>query len=140
MMIDKARKLFLNILVTNSLALLLLSVWASVNGAKAIPIETIFEIFGANILIHLGLILTHKFESKYAILEYLLDISYVIIVLVSFSFIFYWHRTMQLWALIIMAIVIYIFDILVYIFRLKNDEKKLNELLQKRKIMKNNVT
>jgi len=138
-MINKLKKTIMNIMFTTGVALILLAVIAVINGGKAIYVETFFQILGANIVIHLGFIITKKIECTYAILEYLLDISYTIAVLVVFGIIFNWHTSMPVWYLFIIAVVVYAFGVFINIARTKKDADELNKLLQKRK-NKNTVT
>lgn len=137
-MINKIKKTIMDIMFTTCAALILLAVFALLNGGKAIFIKTIFEILGANTVIFLGLTFTKKFESTYAVLEFLLDISYTIAVLVVFGIVFNWYSTMPVWYLIIMAVVIYIFGVFINIIRTQKDADELNKLLQEHK-NKNNV-
>jgi len=132
-MIDKIKKTIINIMVTTSAAIMLLAVFAVIIDGKAIRINTHFEIFGACIVIHLGLIITRKFESSYAVLEYLLDISYIFAVLFTFGFLFDWFSTITIWYLIIMVVVIYTFGSFINIVRIRKDADELNKLLLKRK-------
>ena len=138
-MMNKINKTIMNIMFTTGTALMLLAVFAVINGGKAIFVETFFQILGANIVIHLGLILTKKFESSYAILEFLLDISYTIVVLVVFGIVFNWYSSTPVWYLVIMAVVIYTFGVFINILRTQKDANELNKLLQKHK-NKNNST
>jgi F0F1-type ATP synthase assembly protein I len=110
-----------------------LAIFAVIIGGKSIYIHTFFEILAANIIIHLGLILTKKFESSYAVLEFLLDVSYIIAVLVAFGLFFDWFSSVPVWYLIIMAVVIYAFGTFINIVRTKKDADELNRLLQKHK-------
>lgn len=122
-------------MVTTGAALMLLAVFARITGNEqtAVTVHTFFEIFGANIAINFGLILIFKFESKYAIFENLLDISYTIFVLVIFGIIFDWYSSIPLWYLIVMAIVIYLFGFITKLVRCNADAKEMNELILKRK-------
>jgi F0F1-type ATP synthase assembly protein I len=129
----------MNIMVTTGAALMLLAIFAVIKGGKYVFLETFFQIFGANIVIHLGLILTKKFESTYAVLEFLLDISYTIAVLVVFGIVFDWYSATPVWYLIIMAVVIYAFGAFINIIRIQKDANELNKLLQKRKNKNNNT-
>jgi hypothetical protein len=104
---NKIKKIIIDIMVTTGMALMLLAVFAVINGGESIYIETFFQVFGANIVIHLGLILTKKFESTFAVLEFLLDISYTIAVLVIFGLVFDWFSSIPIWYLVIMAVVVY---------------------------------
>jgi len=130
---NKIKKIIINIMITTCMALILLAFFAVITGGKSIYVETFFQILGANIIIHLGLILTKKFESTFAILEFLLDFSYMIIVLVVFAVIFDWFSSIPVWYFVIMTVVIYIFGVFINIVRTKKEADELNRLLQKRK-------
>ena len=138
-MMNKIKRTIINIMVTTGSALILLAFFAVIIHGKAIRVHTHFEIFGASIVINLGLILTKKFESSYAVLEYLLDISYIFTVLVAFGLIFDWFSTIPIWYLVIMVVVIYAFGSFINILRTKKDADELNELLQKHKNKKSNT-
>jgi hypothetical protein len=125
------KKTAVNIMATTGSALILLAFFVVIFGDTFIYARTFFEIFGANIVIHLGLLLTRKFESRYVFLEFLLDVSYIIVVLVVFGFIFNWYTSVPVWILVIMAVVIYIFGLVVDIARSRKDAKEMDELLQK---------
>jgi len=130
---NKIKRTIMYIMVTTGMTLMLLAVFAVIIGGKSIYIHTFFEIFAANIVIHLGLILTKKFESSYAILEFLFDVSYMIVVLVAFGLIFNWFSSVPIWYLVIMAVAIYAFGTFINIARIRKEADELNKLLQKRK-------
>jgi hypothetical protein len=130
---NNIKRTIMNIMVTTGSALMLLAVFAVIIGGKSIYTQSFFEILGANIVIHLGLILTKKFECSYAVLEYLLDASYITVVLIIFGFIFDWYSSTPVWYLVIMAVVIYAFGIFINIGRTKKNADELNILLQKHK-------
>jgi type VI protein secretion system component VasK len=118
--------------VTGS-ALVILAAFSALFDVKIHFVPTVFEIFAANILINLGLFLRWKFEIRYIILEYLVDITYTIVVLVVSGFIFNWYSAIPVWLLIVMAVVIYILAMTIIIIRVRKDTNELNDLLQKRK-------
>jgi len=118
---------------TTGASLVILAVFFVIYDFEFILVPTVFQIFAANIVINVGLFVTSKFESRYAIVEYLLDISYIIAVLVAFGAIFNWYSAIPVWVLVVMAIVIYLFAIIISMNKLRNDTKKINELLQKRR-------
>ena len=95
-------------------------------------VPTVFEIFAANIIIVLGLFLRWKLEIRNIILEYLVDISYIIVVLVVFGLIFNWYSAIPVWLLVAMAVVIYIFAMIISVTKINKDAKELNKLLLKR--------
>jgi len=94
-------------------------------------VPTVFQILAANIVIILGLFIRMKFEIRIIILEYLIDISYIIAVLIVFGLIFNWYFSIPIWFLVVMAVVIYIFATIITVTMIRNDAKELNKLLQK---------
>ena len=131
---NKIKKVAVDSLMCTGAALVLLAVFIGI----AIPggtllLNTVFEILMANIVINLGLVLTRRFESSYAALEFLLDVSYIIAVLVVSGLIFGWYSTVPVWYLVVMAVAIYAFAVLTSLVRTRKNIKEINELLRKRK-------
>jgi hypothetical protein len=118
---------------TTGATLVILAVFFTIFDIKAITVPTVFQIFGANIVVNFGLLLTQKFECRFVIVEYLLDISYIIAVLVVFGAIFNWYSLTPVWVLVIMAVVIYICTLIISMNKLRKDTEEINKLLQKRK-------
>jgi hypothetical protein len=127
------RKTIVNTMFTTGAALVILATFFVIFDLEFILVPTVFQIFGANIVINFGLHVLNKFESRYAILEYLLDISYVIAILVVFGTIFDWFSAIPVWVLVIMAVVIYTFTIIFSMNKIRRDTEKINELLKKRR-------
>jgi len=127
------KKTVSNIMFTTGASLVILAVFLKIIDSDINYVRTVLEIFGANIVINFGIFLIHKFEIRYVILEYLLDISSIIIVLVVSGAIFNWYSAIPVWLLIVMAVVIYLFVIITSITKIRKDTKEINELLQKRK-------
>ena len=120
------------IMFATGAALVILAAFSVFFDVEVHFVPTVFEVFAANILIILGLFLRWKFEFRFILLEYLVDITYIVVVLIVFGFIFNWY-SMPVWHLIVMAVVIYIFCMTVFIIKFKKDTNEMNELLQKRK-------
>jgi len=112
-------------------ALVILAVFSVLFKVEIHFVPTIFEIFTANIVIILGLFLRWKLEIRNIILEYLIDISYIIAVLVVFGLLFDWYSAIPVWLLVVMAVIIYIFAMIISVTKINNDAKELNKLLQK---------
>jgi len=127
------------ILFTTCMAILLLAVYFLIIGEKQIPIITIFQIFTANIIINIGLYFRSKIEIRKFLLEFFIDVSYIIIVLLIFGYIFDWHSYVPVWYLAMMASVIYIIAVVTTVVKIKNDTKEINDLLQKRKEKNTNI-
>ena len=135
------KKIIVNIMATTCLAVLIImtigffysgSIIDLINGNIYLPSIVFFQVLLANIIIHVGLYFTRKFENKYTILEYLLDISLIIIVLLVFGLIFMWYPDSP-WILVIIAVVIYILGLFTGIVRTRKEIDDINKLLQKRK-------
>ena len=128
------KKLVMNIMFTTGSSLVILAVFFLVFDIGTILVPTVFQIFGANIVINCGLFLMwKKVEIRYVLLEYLLDVGYIIIVLVVFGMIFDWYSAISVWVLAVMAVVIYILAITISINKIRRDTREINKLLQKRK-------
>ena len=112
-------------------ALVILTVFSLLFNVEIHFVPTVFQIFAANIVIVLGLFLRGKFEIRYIILEYLVDISYIIAVLIVFGLLFNWYSAIPVWLLVVMAVIIYIFVMIISVTKIKKDAKELNKLLQK---------
>jgi hypothetical protein len=119
------------IMFVTGCALVILTLFSAVFNAEISLVPTVFEIFAANIVIILGLFLRQKFEIRNMILEYLVDISYTIVVLTVFGLIFNWYSTTPIWLLIAMAVIIYIFATVFTVTKIKKDAEELNQLLKK---------
>ena len=126
------KRIVVNILTTTGLSLVILALIGAFSGAKFLCIDSVFQTFGANVVIHLGLILTNKFESKYLVLESFVDISYTIGILLAFGFAFDWFPYTPVWVLAIMAVVVYLIGYTINILRVREDVKIVNVLLQNR--------
>jgi len=94
--------------------------------------DTVLLIFSANVVIHLGLLVIHKFESKYLAVEVLLDIAYTTAVLVVFGLLFDWFGVTPIWILVVMAATIHIISLFLYVTRYRQEANDINKLLKKR--------
>ena len=127
------KKIIAYIMFVTGAALVILAAFSALFDVEIHFVPTVFEVFAANILIILGLFLRWRFEIRYIFLEYLIDITYTIAVLVVSGFIFNWYSAVPVWLLIAMAVLIYVLAMTVFIIRFKKDTNEMNELLQKRK-------
>jgi len=129
---NRIKSIITNIMFVTGAALVILAVFSLLLNVEIHFVPTVFEIFAANILIILGLFLRWKLEIRNIILEYLIDISYTITVLVVFGLIFDWYSAIPVWLLVAMAVVIYLFAMIITITKIKKDAEELNKLLQRR--------
>ena len=121
-----------NIMFVTGAALVILSVFSLLFKIEIPFVPYVFEIFAANIIIVLGLYLRWKFEIRNLILEYLVDISFIIAVLVVFGLVFDWYSAIPVWLLVVMAVVIYMFATIFTVTKIRKDAEELNKLLQTR--------
>ena len=127
------RKAIVNILATTGAALIIIAIIGVILEGRFDQIQIYqFQVLGVNSLIHLGLFFTRKFECKYVVFEFLLDICYVITVLIVFGIIFEWFAG-RLWILAVMAVAIYALGLLIGMVRTREEADEINRLLQKRK-------
>lgn len=126
------KKMAVNILCSTALTLLVLAAFGTMFGATVLFISGVFQSLIANIVIHIGLLLTHKFESKYAVLEYTLDIVYTIAVVLIFGFVFNWYSSTPVWMLVTMSVLIYLAGMLLSTIQMRQDISEINKLLKKR--------
>ncbi|GAA0807565.1 hypothetical protein GCM10008910_47940 [Faecalicatena orotica] len=127
------KKISVNILCSTAITLLILSILGAISGAQFLLINSVFQSFIVNIVIHIGLLFTHRFESSYAILEFALDIGYLEVVVIIFGAIFNWYGSTPIWVLVIMTTIIYIVGVFLNMVQMRQEVEEINELLQKRK-------
>jgi hypothetical protein len=125
------KKTITNVLFTTGISIIGLTLYFAITNRDRILVHTILELFGANILIHLGLFLRSKVEIRNLILEHIIDISYVLIVLAAFGKLFQWFAAVPFWILIVSGICIYILTTISTISEIKRDMKEINGLLEK---------
>jgi hypothetical protein len=131
------KKLIINCLATTGLTLIILAMIASLYQAKFLCVSSVYQSFLVNIIIHLGLILVQKFESKYFIIEFIVEIGFILGLLVTFGFLFKWYSSTPLWVVILMGIVIYLLGCLVNIMKINDDISYINKQLKLTKARKN---
>ena len=130
---NEVKKIITNTMFTTGASLVILAAFSVFFGKELNYAPVVLQIFAANIVINVGLFLLWKFEIRYMILEYLLDVSYIIVVLVVFGTIFDWYSTVPVWLLVVMAVVIYILAIIITINKFRKETNEINKLLQKRR-------
>lgn len=124
------KKITVHILCCTGITLIILAVIATFLGARFLFISSVFESFLANIIIHAGLLLIHRFESQYALLEYTLDISYTVAVVLVSGAVFDWYRSTPIWMLVVMSVIIYLIGMLLGIFHMRKEIEEINHLLK----------
>lgn len=124
-----------NCLATTGLSLTLLALVAILYHASLLCIETIFQILGANILIHAGLSQLKFFESRYFIVEIIVETGYVLVVLMIFGALFGWYGSTPPWMLALMGVTVYLIGGLIDIFRVNKDIAIINRQLKSRRCM-----
>lgn len=126
------KKAAVNLLCSTGITLIVLAAMGAIFGAKFILINGVFQSFFANIVIHIGLLYTHKFESAYAVLEYTLDIGYTVAVVLVCGVVFNWYSSTPIWILILMSVIIYFAGILLSTIQIHQNISEINDLLKKR--------
>ncbi|MDO5575172.1 MAG: hypothetical protein Q4G60_14470 [bacterium] len=127
------KKMLNNIFSTTGICIVVIALTGLCYGGSLICISTILSVLGANILIHLGMLLTRRFESDYAILEYLLDFAYIAVIIVSFGAVFQWFESLPIWMTLIIGAAVYAICILLDQIRVRQDMNEINAILLERK-------
>jgi uncharacterized membrane protein YoaK (UPF0700 family) len=78
-------------------------------------------------VITIGLFLTHKIELRYAILEFLLDIGFMMAVIVLSWTLFKWYSLIPVWVPLIIVLLVYILFYLLDVVRVHRDIKEINK-------------
>ena len=120
-------------MLTTGLSLIALAVFFVIIGIENIFVAAVFQLFAANILINFGIYLRNKIEIRYFLLGYIIDVSYIILVLLMFRKILNWKTAIPVWYLICMAVIIYAFVIITTFVQVHKDTDEINNLLQKRR-------
>ena len=129
------KNLIADIFTTTGISLVVLSIFVRflIPGYDLFFSTIVFQTFGANIVIHLGLLVTRKFESTYLAVEVFLDILYTTAVLAVFGWIFGWFRVVSLWVLVVIAVLIHVLALLINMARMRETANDINKLLKSRK-------
>ena len=130
---DNIKRIILYVFTSTGAVVFLLAVFVMFQENKFITADTILEIIGANTVITIGLPLINKIELRYPILEFFLDIGFMIAVIVLSGTLFNWYSYIPVWVPVIMVVVVYILFHLLDIIKVRKDVKEINKMLQKLK-------
>ena len=137
---DNLKRMILYVFASTGAVLFFLAVFIMLKGNKLINAVTVLEVFGANIVITIGLFLTHKIELRFAIFEYLLDIIFMTTVIVVSGVLFGWYSHIPVWVPPAIVVIIYILFNLLDIVRVNKDINDINKLLKKLEEKEANIT
>lgn len=126
------KKFVINVLATTGLSLILLSVIALFYQAEYLCLQTVFQVFGANAVLHFGFLLLRKLEMKQLLVEIFLGIAMIIILLIVCGFLFDWFSSTPARLLIPMGFVIYIVSAVLDLVSMRQDAREINMLIRKR--------
>lgn len=126
------KKFVINVLATTGLSLILLSVIALFYQAEYLCLQTVFQIFGANAVLHFGFLLLRKLEMKRLLVEIFSGIVMIIILLIVCGLLFDWFSSTPAWVLIPMGFVIYIVSAVLDLISMRQDAREINMLIRKR--------
>ena len=102
-----------------------------------ICLQTVFQVWGINLIIHLGLIFLSRLGLKHGTAEMVSDIVLIISVLIISGFMFGWFTSTPIWILAIMGIVIYIVSAILNLLYMKQEAEEINALIKRRDSKKN---
>lgn len=127
-------KKFIQVLLTNY-ALAVMGIYiinSLVTGVWATTLY-LYELFFVILVIRLLVLLTNKFQLRYPVLEYLLELGMVLTVVLGFGWLFKWYDSSYLWMMIATIVTVYIAVYAVGIGRTKRDVEFINEQIRLRK-------
>lgn len=124
------KKGLINIFATTGLSLVLLSIIATLYDAEFLCIETVFQVFLLNIVVHLILLLMYKIEIKYLVIEIAIEVVLTVALSLLFATIFNWYTSTPLLVLVLMSIAIYVISIILNILHMKQEADEINKLIQ----------
>lgn len=127
------KKFVINILATTGLSLILLSVIALFYQAEYLCLQTVFQVFGANAVLHFGFLLLRRLEMKRLLVETFLGIAMIIILLITCGFLFDWFSSTPVWVLIPLGFIIYFVSAVLNLIGMRQDAQEINLLIRKRK-------
>lgn len=127
------RKMVMNIMTTTGISILALSVIALCYQATLLCIDTVFQTFLANILIHLGIQCFQHIDFRYPIAASILSISYTVMIALVCGMIFHWYDSIPAGVLALLAVIVYIGGCWLSVIQLKREVNDINVLLQKQK-------
>lgn len=121
-----------NVFATTGISLALLSVVALFYNAEYLCLQTVFQVLGINIVIHLGFLFLHRLPIKSLVLGMALDVALIIGALLVFGAIFHWFTSTPVWVLIILGVVMYIVSLLLDLLEMKKEAGEINAIIRKR--------
>lgn len=124
------KKVLINIFAMTGLTLVILALIASLYNANFLCISTVYQCFGVNIILYLGLKIVQKFETKYFIIETLLDVTFLLCILIPAGYLFKWYSSTPLWVVILMGFAIYAISCFVNVLRVNEDISFINNQLK----------
>ena len=124
------KKTIINMMFTTGISIVGLTLYYAFMREERILVQTILQLFGANIVIHLGLYIRDKFEIRNPLIESVVDNSIIITVLLIFGFVFRWFVKIPVWLLVVSAIGLYIITVFITSSGVKKDIEKVNKILE----------
>lgn len=125
------KRMILNIMATMGITLVALSIVALCYDATVICINTVFQSLLLDVLIYVGIYILNHFEYRYPILETGLKLIYVLTLALVCGWFFGWYANLSMAVLTIMTVVIFVVCTCLDTFRLMDEVKAINVLLEK---------
>jgi len=123
------KKTIINMMFTTGISIVGLTLYYAFIREERILVQTILQLFGANVVLHLGLYIRDRFEIRNPLIESVADNSIIITVLLVFGFVFGWFARIPVWLLVVSAIALYAITVFITSSEVKKDIEKVNKLL-----------
>ncbi|HOQ16652.1 MAG TPA: hypothetical protein PLL17_06670 [Defluviitaleaceae bacterium] len=119
-----------NCLASTALSLILLCVLASIYEGRYLCINTVYQVFLANIILHLTLSLLARFESSYFLVEISVEFALFITIALIFAAIFDWYSSTPLWMLLFLCSLVFLIANIIDLYKMSNKLTYINKQLK----------
>lgn len=120
-----------NTLAITAIASILLSVIAQFYGGCAVYINSIYQIFGVCVIIEIGTLFLEHFESRYFLIENVVEIGMILVVVLCGGYLFDWYNHLPVWIVVFIGVIVYVAGCFIDTFRIRNDINVINSILKK---------
>ena len=126
----KMKEKIKNCLASTALSLILLCVLASIYEGRYLCINTVYQVFLANIILHLTLSLLARFESSYFLVEISVEFALFITIALIFAAIFDWYSSTPLWMLLFLCSLVFLIANIIDLYKMSNKLTYINKQLK----------
>lgn len=120
-------------LATTGLTMVVIALAATFRHAGALCISGIYEALAVNIVIHAGIALLGRFESRYFMAEIAAELGFVLAVAASAAYLFDWTASAPVWVYLLVVAAVYALGAVIGTIRVRGDLAFINARLESRR-------